>query len=256
MAADDESSGPGDWSFPPVEPAATASSLGFPTADLPSDGPAPVPEPDLGWSEVPEAVTPPPNLNVPRRTPTTGEPVSPMRAMAGALVAVAGVLLGIGALLWATEAPSGTPTVASQQQATTQVPSSPLPSPSVEPSVAPPAVAPASRVPTVTQSSPVPATRPTVAPIPKLALTVLNNSNRTLLADRAAREFRAAGWPIKLTGNFRGRISETTVYYEPGQLRSARLLQRAFPGLTRVRPRFDGLPGSGLTVVLTRSYNA
>jgi hypothetical protein len=118
-------------------------------------------------------------------------------------------------------------------------------------SIAPSAVAP---VPTVGQSSPAAVSRPATAP--KLALTVLNNSNRNKLADRAAREFQAAGWPIKLTGNFTGRVSETTVYYAPGQVESARLLARSFPQITRVRPRFDGLPGSGLTVVLTRSYDA
>jgi hypothetical protein len=172
-----------------------------------------------------------------------------MRALAGALVAVAGVLLGIGALLWATDQPTGEPTLQASQGQTVQA--SPSPSPAPQASVAPSAVAP---VPTVGQSSPAAVSRPATAP--KLPLTVLNNSTRNKLADRAAREFRAAGWPIKLTGNFTGRVSETTVYYAPGQVESARLLARSFPQITRVRPRFDGLPGSGLTVVLTRSYDA
>ena len=58
------------------------------------------------------------------------------------------------------------------------------------------------------------------------------------------------------TGPFRGRIAVTTVYYAPGQQASAQLLQREFPAIERVRPRFAGLPGSGLTVVLTRDYPA
>ena len=85
---------------------------------------------------------------------------------------------------------------------------------------------------------------------------MLNNSRITGLADRAAARFRSGGWPIKETGNFRGTLTETTVYYAPGQLDSARLLARSFSGLTRVRPRFETLPGSGLTVVLTRDYAA
>ena len=192
--------------------------------------------------------------DVPRRNPSS-EPVSPLRALAGALVAVAGVVLGIGALLWATDTPDGDPALQATSSRTAQEAPSPLPSPSPSllASVAPsrPSVAVS---PTVGQSSPAAVQRP--AAVPKLPLTVLNNSTRNGLADRAARRFRAGGWPIKLTGNFTGRVSETTVYYAPGELRSAQLLQRSFAGLTRVRPRFEGLPGSGLTVVLTRSYDA
>ena len=257
MSSDEAESGPGDWSLPPVEP---ASPLGFeqrlPSSGgrLPSSGAHLPPAPAAGAAtqtlpdppyDVPVAPRPP---DLPRRNPAT-DPVSPLRALAGALVAVAGVLLGIGALLWATDEPAGSPTLQASQGQT--LPASPAPSPSPA-SVAPSAVAPV--VPTVGQSSPAAVSRP--ATVPKLPLTVLNNSNRNKLADRAAGEFRAAGWPIKLTGNFTGRVSETTVYYASGQLASAQLLQRSFPGITRVRPRFDGLPGSGLTVVLTRSYDA
>jgi hypothetical protein len=95
---------------------------------------------------------------------------------------------------------------------------------------------------------------PTIAP--KVALTVLNNSNRTGLAKRAAAGFAARGWPITATGNVRGRFAETTVYYEPGQEESAALLRREFPAIARTAPRFPGLPGHGLTVVLTRDYPA
>ncbi|MCU1673091.1 MAG: hypothetical protein JWN77_1204 [Frankiales bacterium] len=220
-------SGLGDWHLPPVEPAVAV------------------------LQEPPRPAAP---LDVPRRVPAPLEPVSPVRAMAGALVAVAGVLLGIGALLWATDSPGGDPTLTALNAHTrpTTAPASVAPSVAPSPSPAPP-------FPTVAVSSPAAVvarpTRAAVAPVPKLALTVLNNSNRPLLADRAARRFRAGGWPVTLTGNFTGRVTETTVYYAPGQLRSAQLLQRSFAGLTRVRPRFSGLPGSGLTVVLTRAYN-
>jgi hypothetical protein len=222
------------------------------SSDDPTSGVGSLP-PDEPASLLP-AHPPPPNLDVPRRTPATVEPISPLRAVAGALVAVAGVLLGIGALLWATDAPKGDPTLQSTQQQRSQLTGSPSPS---TPGVM------ASRLPTVVQTSPLPASRPAVPGVaevpglaPMLPLTVLNNSRRHKLAERAAARFRAAGWPIKETGNFTGRISAPTVYYEPGQLGAAERLQRMFPGLTRVLPRFEGLPGAGLTVVLTRSYDA
>jgi hypothetical protein len=154
------------------------------------------------------------------------------------------VLLGIGALLWATDSPKGSPALQQTQASTTRTVVSSAPSPSVVPSTALP-----SRTP------PQPATAP-VAPAvaAKLPVTVLNNSNRNGLAKRVAARFRSVGWPIRDTGDFRGRIPVTTVYYAPGQEAAAQALQQAFPAIERVRPRFATLPGTGLTVVLTRTY--
>jgi len=230
-----------DWAFPPIHPAPAPAPVAAPAyALLPSDPPA---APVHAEPTVDAPVGPAPSagvLPVPRRHPAAADPVSPVRAVAGAAVAVAGVLLGIGALLWATDAPAGTPALQqSQAQSAQQAPS---PSPSAE----------------AVTTTPAPAQLPVVAPVPapKLALTVLNNSTRTGLAARAAARYRAAGWPVKLVGSFRGRLTETTVYYDPGQQPSAAALAKAFPGITRVLPRFPGLPGSGLTVVLTRAYPA
>jgi len=83
---------------------------------------------------------------------------------------------------------------------------------------------------------------------------VLNNSRRTGLASDVAAQLRAKGWPIAKVGNYRGRIAMTTVYYAPGQLPQARELAREFPQIERVEPRFDGLPGQGLTLVVTRDW--
>ncbi|GAC1328182.1 MAG: hypothetical protein NVSMB13_15120 [Mycobacteriales bacterium] len=85
---------------------------------------------------------------------------------------------------------------------------------------------------------------------------MLNNSRRPGLADRAASQFAAGGWTIADVGNFTGRIPVTTVYFEPGQEGAARALAAQFPAIARVLPRFAGLPGSGLTVVVTREYPA
>ena len=95
--------------------------------------------------------------------------------------------------------------------------------------------------------------KPAVA---KLPVTVLNNSRRTGLAHRAAAQVSGGGWPIRQIGNFTGRIRVSTVYYSPGQQRVAAALAHQFPAVQRVLPRFSGLPGSGLTLVVTREWPA
>jgi hypothetical protein len=116
----------------------------------------------------------------------------------------------------------------------------------------PPTTPPPTTAPATTR----PSSRPKPAPAPSHPpLTVLNNSRITGLAHRAAARFAEGGWQIALIGNFTGRLWETTVFYAAGQQAAAEQLARQFPGLTRVQPRFVGLPGSGLTVVLTR-YSA
>lgn len=92
--------------------------------------------------------------------------------------------------------------------------------------------------------------------VTKLPVTVLNNSRRSGLAHRAAAQVANGGWPIRLIGNFTGRIPVSTVYYAPGQARVAAALARQFPAVQRVEPRFRGLPGSGLTLVVTREWPA
>jgi hypothetical protein len=260
----DDTVPPGDdWDFPPVDPAEPLQEAAAPPvlpsrpAFLPGSsqpgsslpGSAPVHEPEPVVEPVAAAVEEPPStgvLPVPRRTSVAGGPVSPVRALAGAAVAVAGVLLGIGALLWATDAPKGSPALQQTQAQSSDI--SPSPSPSTVPSPSP--------EPTTVAPAPLQTVAASPAAAPKILLTVLNNSNVNKLAARAAAKFHAKGWPIKDTGSFRGRIPVTTVYYAPGQQASAMLLQKEFPAIARVRPRFATLPGSGLTVVLTRDYPA
>jgi hypothetical protein len=102
-----------------------------------------------------------------------------------------------------------------------------------------------------------PATQPPATPLPaRLPVTVLNNSRIQHLAARAAADLAAHGWPVRGTGNFTGRISETTVYYASGQRASAMRLARDIHQVRRVEPRFAGLPGRGLTLVVTRDWSA
>ena len=231
------------------------------------DGPVPTPQDEL--DEQQDVASRP--LTRDGRRARAGRPgrLSPGRALAGAAVSVSGVLLGIGTLLWVSDDPSdgagpvvqapageaadGTalddtglddpalePFATVPEAETAPVDPSPLPAPVQAPSPAPVAAAPAPAR-TATRSLEIP-------------VTVLNNSRITGLADRAAAQFAAGGWPVAKTGNFRGQIPSTTVYYERGQEASARAFARRFGGIVRVRPRFATLPARGLVVVVTRDY--
>jgi hypothetical protein len=90
----------------------------------------------------------------------------------------------------------------------------------------------------------------------KAPVTVLNNSRRSGLAHRAAAQVANGGWSIKYIGNFTGRIPESTVYYAQGQAAIAHAFAHQFSAVQRVLPRFQGLPGSGLTLVVTRDWPA
>ena len=171
------------------------------------------------------------------------EKVGPRRALVGAAIAVVGVCLGIGALLLLGDsAPTGSPTVALPPVLPTSQQVTPTPTP------APTAAA--TRAPTATQ----PPAPPAPAPSPIVPVTVLNNSRITGLADRAARRFNAAGWPTE-TGNYRGgQLAVTTLFYVPGQEASARRFASQF-SIGQTAPRIEGLPGSGMTLVLTRDYS-
>jgi hypothetical protein len=229
------------------------------TRSIPDPRPVTPPAPRAVPTPPPPAVAPPapadqPTAAIPPyppdqgfydalRAPAQPPPVGSARKLWGSLLAVAAVLLGIGAFwLLHDDTSTGGPTVAlpSQLPSATQAPS--------------PTHTATSR-PTPTATTPV--VRATTAPpvaAPIRPVLVLNNSRIKGLADRSAAKFRAGGWPVSGTGNYRGGvIAQTTIYYAPGQLASAQRFAKQF-AIPRVLPRFSGLPGSGLTVVLTRDY--
>jgi hypothetical protein len=200
----------------------------------------------------------------PARAPAPAA-LAPVRALLGAAVAVAGVALGIGTLLWASDAP-----VAGERQGPV-VTDAAAPAPQTGPTDGPDDAAAVDRPsvePPVKESAAAPPAAPPPAPAPPappartqpasvvVPVTVLNNSRETGLAARAAARFEDGGWPVRATGNYTGRLRETTVYYAAGQEAAARSFARTFRGITRVLPRFDRLPGEGLTVVLTRHFPA
>lgn len=199
------------------------------------------------------------------RAPEPGR-LAPARALRGAAVSLAGVCLGIGTLLWVSGEPAPGPGQAASESRplssatveTEAAPVAPPPAPPV-PAAAPLAPAPPGDAPEPVAPAPVvPAAAPApAAPAPAVVpITVLNNSNRTGLADRAAARFERGGWPVRLTGNFRGQIPVTTVYYDAGSETAARAFARDFDGIARVRPRFETLPARGVVVVLTREFGA
>jgi len=204
---------------------------------LAAPAPPPVTEHDTG--PIPP-YPPPPDFYDGLRAQPEPPPVGRRQALLGALLAVAGVLIGI-VLLYVFRHDGGSgqgPVVAlpTPTHAVTQQPT-PTPTPSPRPSATPAAT-----------------TAPPVVAAPIRPVLVLNNSRIHNLAQRSATRFRAGGWPVSGTGNYSGGvISRTTVYYAPGQLASAQRFAKQF-AIPRVIPRFSGLPGSGLTVVLTRDY--
>ena len=85
-------------------------------------------------------------------------------------------------------------------------------------------------------------------------VVVLNQTSRKGLAGTVAQRLRDKGWNVALTGNFRGQVTATTVYYPPGAQADAEAAAAGLPTTPRVRPRFGNLSTSRLTVVVTDSY--
>jgi hypothetical protein len=89
----------------------------------------------------------------------------------------------------------------------------------------------------------------------KAPLLVLNNSRIHGLALTGAATFRNGGWTVVGTGNYTGRLPQTTVFYSPGSQAAAETLARQFPTVTAVKPRPAGFNGDApLIVVLTRYF--
>lgn len=103
------------------------------------------------------------------------------------------------------------------------------------------------------------AAAPTARAVVKIPVRVYNNSKITGLAERAAEDLRAQGWPVDAVANYsQGVIPTSTVYYRQGTAEesSAQALGRAFG--VRVEPRFAGLTDAspGLILIVTNDYGA
>jgi len=184
----------------------------------------------------------------------------------GAACALVGVLLVVGGLLALRGRPvtpasstvvpgiTTTPSAASPSASTPTPPSMP-PSPT---STAPPLPSTTIPAPAPLPASPAPSAAPTSRPA-RAPLTVLNNTTHPHLAERVAGQLRSGGWRVVAVGNFTGTLPATTVYYTPGntaEQRAALALAAQYPKISRVLPRFAGLPESvhGVVVVLAPDW--
>lgn len=191
----------------------------------------------------PEAPQPePPSRGGSHRAPAT--PTTVARNLAGPLIAVVAVAIVVVLLLFLNGRPAkrgGSPAV--------EPPASVSHSASVSPSATKATTSPTAKPSTLA------ATPSSARAVARLPVTVLNNSRYAGLAAKAAAQLRAGGWPVAAVGNFTGRIAEPTVYYAPGEEAAAKALAAQFPRIARVHPRFPGLPGTGLTLVVTRQWD-
>ncbi|MBA2307878.1 MAG: LytR C-terminal domain-containing protein [Pseudonocardiales bacterium] len=168
-----------------------------------------------------------------------------MRIAGFALLGVAAVATVIGLGTLATEGnTTAAPTSSASVTATTETSSS---TPPVTTTTAP----------LTTTAAPVaPPPAPPPAPV-RAPLRVYNNSTIPGLANRAAEDFRSAGWPVEEVGNYPGGIIPTsTVYFRPGSGEEVAARQLGSEFGLRVEPRFAGLGDAspGLIVIVTNDY--
>lgn len=183
------------------------------------------------------------------------QPPPPRRRPLGAVLAVIGVLILI-AVIASVEAQGGGknhPVRAASHRASPSSHHSAVRSAATHPPRRSP-----SHAPTVARRTHRPTPTHATQGVPvKAPLTVLNNTTVTGLAGRAATLFSAHGWSVSVVGNYTGLVPATTVYYDPASAssrRAAQTLAAQFPQIVNVAPRFAGLPGAGLTVVLAPDW--
>lgn len=91
----------------------------------------------------------------------------------------------------------------------------------------------------------------------RASVVVLNNTSVQGLASTAGADLAAAGWTVTATDNYTNDIVSTAAYYDPSDpanQAAATQLQREFPWIVRVVPRFAELPASPIVLILTAAY--
>jgi hypothetical protein len=91
----------------------------------------------------------------------------------------------------------------------------------------------------------------------KVIVRVYNNSTIKGLAQRAADDFRRAGYDVPEVGNYAaGRIYTTTVYFRPGTEEEGQARDVAAHFGARLEPRFEGIEHSrpGVIAIITNDY--
>ncbi|MFI9384048.1 LytR C-terminal domain-containing protein [Kutzneria sp. NPDC052558] len=189
-------------------------------------------------------------------TPETpsGGPARPARIAGIVLLVVAGIALvmGIVSLLPL----GGGSNEAGATTTTTAAPTTTSSSTSAKPTTT-------TAAPTTTTTAPPPATTTTAAPPPannpqSVPVRVYNNGTIQGYAQKAADDFKAAGWNVTTVAAYsQGIIATTTVYFTPGTDEEAAANQLGQAFHMRVMPRFDGIQSAspGVIVIITNDYN-
>jgi hypothetical protein len=100
---------------------------------------------------------------------------------------------------------------------------------------------------------------PSLAELKAVPLIVLNNSAVAGLAEQASHDFEQGGWTVTDFDNLQNEIISTCAYYDPSARHAkaaAKALQRQFPAIQRVEPKFPELPSGPVVVVLTEDYTS
>jgi len=168
----------------------------------------------------------------------------------GIVLAVIGCLVAVVAVV-ALNHPNGRRASAANETALVSTSSSPTSSAAAGQSTA------SANDPTAAGQSAAAVTTPPPSPV-RPALVVLNNTERTGLAAGAADTFRHGGWTVTSVADYANDILSTAAYYDPsvpGAQAAADQLQKQFPAIKRVEPRFGDLPAGPIVVVLTDDYS-
>lgn len=82
---------------------------------------------------------------------------------------------------------------------------------------------------------------------------MVNNTQRSRLATRAATRLEKDGWTVRDKARYSGSIKSSCVYYDPAQAdneAAAKALRKRYPHIERTAERFSKLPAGPLIVVL------
>lgn len=187
--------------------------------------------------------------------PGTGGPLA--RLFLGQLLAVLAITAVLTAAFVVVQGDDGTTSTAldQSQSGTPSPPVSSAPAATTPPaSTTPPATTPPASTPPPASTT-APATTPPASPDPgRPEVVVFNQSAPSGSGEAAAQQLTAAGWIVFKVDDFRGSVSETTVYYPPGLEKAARRAARVLPGDVRIREKFSNLSDTRLTLILTDDY--
>jgi hypothetical protein len=94
------------------------------------------------------------------------------------------------------------------------------------------------------------------SPTAMAAVRVYNTTAIQGLAHHVAAEIEARGWQITAVGNLTGALTESTLFYSPGDHAAAKHLAAEFSGIRRLEANsVAGFTSSGLTLVLTANWH-